>query len=67
LIVRAGQGATMMIIAIVFAAASCRYPVSTETRQSPYAAALATAALNAFPVSFHYRGQWGIAVDVVIR
>jgi hypothetical protein len=41
----------MMIIVIVFAAASCGYPVSMETLQSPYAAAMATAAFNAFSVS----------------
>jgi hypothetical protein len=57
----------MMIIAIAFAAASCRYPVFTETRQSPYAAAMAMAAVDAFSVSFHCCGQWGIAVNVVIR
>jgi hypothetical protein len=67
LIVRAGQGEMMMIIAIAFAAASCGYPVSRETRQSPYADAMGTAAFNAFSVSFHCRGQWGIAVDVGIR
>ncbi len=60
-------GAMMMIIAIAFAMASCRYPVSTETQQSPYGAAMATAAFDSFSVSFHCRGQWGIAVDVVIR
>jgi hypothetical protein len=37
----------MMIIAIAFAAASCGYLVSTETRQSP----MATAAFNACSVS----------------
>jgi hypothetical protein len=57
----------MMIIAIAFTTASCGYPVSTETQQSPYAAAMAMAAFDAFSVSFHYRGQWGIAVNVVIR
>jgi hypothetical protein len=57
----------MMIIAIAFAAASFGYPVSTETRQSPYAAAMATAAFDAFSVSFHCCGRWGIAVNVVIR
>jgi hypothetical protein len=41
----------MMIIAIAFATASCRYPVSTETRRSLYAAAVATAAFDAFSVS----------------
>ncbi len=57
----------MMIIAIAFTVASCGYPVSMETRQSLYAAAMGTAAFDAFSVSFHCRGQWGIAVDVDIR
>ncbi len=67
MIVGAGRGAMMMIIEIAFAAASCGYPVSTETRQSPCAAAMVTVAFDAFSVSFHCRGQWGITVDVVIR
>ncbi len=67
MIIGAGRGAMMMIIAIAFAAASCGYPVSTETGQSPYAAAMVTAAFDAFSVSFNCRGQWGIAVDVEIR
>ena len=67
MIIRAGQGVTMMIIAIAFTMASSGYPVSTETQQSPYAAAMAMAAFDAFSVSFHCSGQWGIAVDVVIR
>jgi hypothetical protein len=67
MIVGAGRRAMMMIIAIAFAAASCGYPVSAETRQSPYAAAMATAAFDAFSVSFYCRGRWGIAVDVEIR
>jgi hypothetical protein len=41
----------MMIIAIAFAAASCGYPVSTETHLSPYATAMETAAFDAFSVS----------------
>jgi hypothetical protein len=41
----------MMIIAIAFAATSCGYPVSTETRQSLYAAAMAAVAFDAFSVS----------------
>jgi hypothetical protein len=62
LIVGAGRGAIMMIIVITFAAASCGYPVSTETRKSPYVNAMGTAAFDAFSVSVHCRRQWGIAV-----
>ncbi len=41
----------MMIIVIAFAAASCGYPVSMKTQESPYAAAMATVAVDAFSVS----------------
>ncbi len=57
----------MMITAIEFAAASYGYPVSRETQQSPYAAAMAMAAFDDFSVSFHCRGRWRIAVNVEIR